>query len=174
MAAVHSPVAIEFRRNLYELAAAHPDRDPSMLGQEAWEALEEKPQSKTMRSRANVEMYLSDPDKWSPFLDEIALERAIQFDWKVIDNLTPYEYQELVHRLSEMDDPWDYHISNSGWRKIAKSGGAWSKDLGGALPTIDIRTPRRLAYLAGPEMARRRLTRRVQEKVKRDAEAQAA
>src|SRR5690625_25584 len=102
MAAVHNPVAIEFRRNLYELAAAHPDRDPSMLGQDAWEALEEKPRSKTMRSRANVEMYLSDPDKWSPFLDEIALERAIRFDWKVIDNLTPYEYQELVRRLSEM------------------------------------------------------------------------
>src|SRR5690625_1530792 len=145
MAAVHSPVAIEFRRNLYELAAAHPDRDPSMLGQDAWEALEEKPRSKTMRSRANVEMYLSDPDKWSPFLDEIALERAIRFDWKVIDNLTPYEYQELVRRLSEMDDPWDYHVSNSGWRKIAKSGGGWSQEPKGARATSALRIPPRLA-----------------------------
>lgn len=176
MAALHSPVMVEFRRHLYELAAEQPDRDPSMLGREAWDMLDEKPKSKSVRNRANVISYLSNPDKYSPFVDEIAVERALDFDWDVIANLTPLEWEVVVDRLARMYDPWDYHASNGGWRKIAKSGGNWSKDLGGALPTIDITTARRRRFMSGGEKERRALQRRVFREVREreEREAQAA
>lgn len=42
-----------------------------------------------------------------PVIDEVAIERGLNFDWPVIQAMTIDERYELYRRLSEMDDPWE-------------------------------------------------------------------
>lgn len=49
--------------------------------------------------RERVEFVLGDMDRHSPWLDDIALARAYQWDWPVIDALTLDERRALYQRL---------------------------------------------------------------------------
>lgn len=78
---------------------------------------------KVSLTRAEVETWLSDPDRYSPWMDLIAIERAAQFDWDVIDNLTRHEYAALCARLNEesfnvrASNPMSYGTSPLGGRE---------------------------------------------------------
>lgn len=42
----------------------------------------------------------------SPFLDDIAMDRALRFDHDVINNLSIYEYREFVTVLARRGEHW--------------------------------------------------------------------
>lgn len=44
--------------------------------------------------------WVTQPDRWAPHFDEIALERALRFDGPVIDNLSYFEFIEFCRRLN--------------------------------------------------------------------------
>lgn len=54
-----------------------------------------------------VRMWLEDPATWSPFVDEVAIRRALAFDWDVIENLSRLEVRTFIDRLLEMEDPFE-------------------------------------------------------------------
>lgn len=51
--------------------------------------------------------WIQDPDTWSPYVDEIAIARALDFDWDVIHNLSRAEVAVFLDRLAAMDDAFD-------------------------------------------------------------------
>lgn len=53
-------------------------------------------------TKSLVREWIENPDENTPFLDEIALDRAMEFDWDVIDNLTKRERHELHNRLAPL------------------------------------------------------------------------
>lgn len=54
-----------------------------------------------------IKTWLSDPAAWSPFVDEVAVRRAVAFDWDAIENLSRLEVTEFITRLAGMDDPFE-------------------------------------------------------------------
>lgn len=52
-----------------------------------------------------VEAWLSNPRKWSPFPDVIALKRALRWDWGVVENLSDTERVVLARILARHPDP---------------------------------------------------------------------
>lgn len=52
-----------------------------------------------------VVAWLTNPDRYSPFIDEIAVERAVAFDWSAFSSLTPAERREFGDRLAQMPNP---------------------------------------------------------------------
>jgi len=50
--------------------------------------------------------WLSVPEVFSPHVDRVAIGRALDFDWPVIEQLTNKERKLFVAALAEMDDPW--------------------------------------------------------------------
>lgn len=69
----------------------------------------------TCYSPAHVRRWLSNPVANSPHVDEIALERAINFDWDVIRALTIRERQILGARLARMRDPFESESESARW-----------------------------------------------------------
>lgn len=62
------------------------------------------PASRKHRLRSSIRNWLSDPGLYSPHMDESALERALAFDWGVIERLSSVETAEFYSRLAAMDD----------------------------------------------------------------------
>jgi hypothetical protein len=93
----------------YELlCSSMPDDDPGVLAEEA--ATQILPVLRSLGwhgTRSHLLRWLGNPDKYEPYLDEVALARAINFDWPVIRRLTADETTELYERLAQMDDPYD-------------------------------------------------------------------
>lgn len=58
-----------------------------------------------------VRRWVEDPDKWSPFIDEVAVARALDFDWGVIDRLTRDEREVFLARLENHPDPFGHGTS---------------------------------------------------------------
>ena len=56
-------------------------------------------------STRDAKLWLSQPETYSPFIDEVAVERAVNFDWDVIENLSRVEDAELIKRLAKHHDP---------------------------------------------------------------------
>lgn len=42
-------------------------------------------------------------DRWFPFIDEVAMERALAGDRQVLERMTVWERQEITHRIADMD-----------------------------------------------------------------------
>lgn len=55
---------------------------------------------------SEVRDWLSNPRRHTPHLDEVAIDRAMDFDWPVVRSLTVIERQHLARRLAAHDDPW--------------------------------------------------------------------
>lgn len=55
---------------------------------------------------ATIIKWLSDPSEHTPHVDEVALRRALDFDWEAIRNLTALERSMFYGRLADMADPW--------------------------------------------------------------------
>src|SRR5690606_8401342 len=91
--------------------------------------------------------FLSDPGLYSPFVDEIAIERALAFDWDVIARLSMRETEVFYDRLAEMDDPFEDIAST---HPIPRKQGSGSTE-------IDLETPRRKRWREGGDLWRDRI-----------------
>lgn len=49
-------------------------------------------------------------DLYSPWVDELAIERAVAFDWAVIDRLTARESDVFIDRLADLGENWSSHM----------------------------------------------------------------
>lgn len=80
--------------------------------------------------------WLSEPDKWSPYVDEVALERAWDLDWPVIDRLSHLEWTIFLERVARHPDPFgeeEYRSTSRKGKDYRTEGGnnlrweAWSR-----------------------------------------------
>lgn len=95
-----------------------------------------------------IQRFLSDPGLYSPFVDEIAIERALAFDWDVIARLSMRETEVFYDRLAEMDDPFeDIASTHLIPRKHGESGST----------EIDLEGPRRKRWREGGDLWRDRI-----------------
>lgn len=101
----------------------------------------------------DIERWLSNPDHESPYVDEVAVERALGFDWDAIRRLTRHEREEFYDRLAASSDPWGFYESEFGKDMSPKSvSPLWS------------------AWMNGSETERRSIRRGIE---RRRAQAQA-
>lgn len=54
-----------------------------------------------------VREWMEHPERYTPFVDETAIVRALAFDWGVIENLSDLEREVLVRQLAVLDDPFE-------------------------------------------------------------------
>src|SRR5690606_22271636 len=94
-----------------------------------------------------IQRFLSDPGLYSPFVDEIAIERALAFDWDVIARLSMRETEVFYDRLAEMDDPFEDIAPTP---PIPRKQGSGSTE-------IDLATPRRKRWREGGDLWRDRI-----------------
>ena len=111
----------------------------------------------------DVRHWLDDPDRFSPHIDEIALELAMGFNWDVIAALTQTEYGMFLDRLDAMRDPFD--VDTEVWT----SNGSAPR---GGKRLVDA-SRRRWAYLRGPARRRHQLVDTLARKRMRAAEVAA-
>lgn len=116
----------------------------------------------TRYATEQVEGWLRDPS-WSPYVDEVAVTRAIDFDWDVISSLTRAERAELTRRLAEMANPYDLDADAE-----------ISALLHRGLSYTPSRTTRRLRWEAGEKSARRAIQNDVKNYLNRLAGAELA
>jgi hypothetical protein len=50
-------------------------------------------------SRNTISNWLRDPARYSPYIDEVAMERCLQGDRKVFENLSMWELREFYERV---------------------------------------------------------------------------
>lgn len=93
-----------------------------------------------------IRTWLNNPGKFSPYIDEVAVKRAIEFDFYVVDNLTVDEMALVIRKLAERSDPWGVLVQ----RDLAPH----TRD-GEAIVEVD--EPRREAFMAGTASQRGRL-----------------
>ena len=71
--------------------------------------------------RTKVNGWFKRRDLYSPYVDEVALERAMRFEPAAIDGLTPRERGEFYDRLSTHPDPFGFaneppNLPHSDWK----------------------------------------------------------
>lgn len=98
--------------------------------------------------REQIKVWLDNPARFSPHIDEVAVRRAIEFDWPVIDALTLDELEEATRRLKRRSDPWGVLIQSD----LAPH----TRD-GEAVVEVDV--PRRDAFQNGTLTQRTRVQR---------------
>lgn len=76
--------------------------------------------------------WLRKPEKFSPFIDEIAMERAMEWEWRVYDNLSADEKIELYKRLANHPDPFGAGRDTELDRAIRKHTGKQATSTAGA------------------------------------------
>ena len=91
------------------------------------------------KTRDQIKNWINKPELWSPFLDEIALERALNGDKAVYDRLSNYERAEFWKRdraLAEREVKYVFtgNGDGSGWpnprtKFVAKMLGLALKDI---------------------------------------------
>lgn len=91
--------------------------------------------------RQQIGSWLADPATHTPHLDEIALERALRFEWDVVEALSEAERDEWMRRLSAQIDPWDDALE--------------ARDNDGVLTQA---SQRRMAWLEAPQEVRGRVS----------------
>src|SRR5690606_12897120 len=122
---------IDFRRRVFEIAAAaeHALGYPGNLDRVVDLTVEQyrhETGDRSSRTRpARIAALLADPARFSPFVDEVAIERALAFDWSVIARLSDLEWQTVTDRLAAMPDPWEMESVNRASRPSA-TGEGWS------------------------------------------------
>lgn len=70
-----------------------------------------RPNPSRSKMRGRVLNWFQDQGYWTPFLDEVAILRAMEFDEDAIKGLSGDERAELIRRLAAMEHPWGYTTS---------------------------------------------------------------
>lgn len=159
---------LEVRKSLWEwLTDHHPEvwdypdhpalKSPEVLDGAA-EYLARRHGGHPSARRPQVLRWLSKPDYFNPFPDGNAIERALLFDWAVINRLSACEVDIFYDLLASMEDPYDQDqevidVTNN---------------------EVISATPRRYAYLSGTKEQRRMVRVTVEKRRKRSREAVAA
>ena len=91
---------------------------------------------------SNVRRWLLNPAKFTPFIDEVAMKRAANFDWGVFATLSDDERALLFVRLAKMIDPYSIGFDRE---LLAFSGMTWAER---------VTTPRRVAWESGTKRER--------------------
>lgn len=74
-------------------------------------------------TRAAVKRWLENPSWHSPYIDDVAIDRALDFDWSAIDGLTHAERSVFYDRLAGMDDPFEDEPEDVAlWRRLVNAG----------------------------------------------------
>lgn len=106
---------------------------------------EERRRAHSLRTNwlRSASRWLADPVKHSPYIDKLAVQRALEFEWSVVDALTEAEREIFYDTLAAMDDPYE-------WRRD------WTIDLyyslvgeAGDRPTSPPPSPRRVRWMSG-------------------------
>ena len=58
-------------------------------------------------SRDALRKWYYEPETWSPYLDEVALERALAGDHSAYRHLSKFEYQEFDRRVEALRPGWN-------------------------------------------------------------------
>lgn len=161
---------IEYRKHIFEIAAelveetGVSDVDEVDPGEVARRYREATGDSSSRTRPARVGRLLADPARFSPFVDEVAVERALDFDWGAIERLSDVEWWEVVDRLAAMRDPWDLEESRVPLYAEASALGIAGDRNGGMADlyparneAVELVTSRRSRLLEGPEPLRSRL-----------------
>lgn len=61
-----------------------------------------------------IARWLRDPLEYSPYVDMVAVERAVDLDYSVVPALTARERREVGRRLAEMEEPWGDRLGDMG------------------------------------------------------------
>lgn len=61
-------------------------------------------------SRETITYWVRQPAKFDPYLDDIAIERALLGERKVFENLTRWEEMEVLARLGDILDSQEDHL----------------------------------------------------------------
>jgi hypothetical protein len=96
---------------------------------------------------ASLRLWLANPAKFSPFIDPVAIERAMNFDWPVVQALSMDERSEFYRRLAAMHDPFSLGYDPE---LLKLSGMTWAQ------PAM---SKRRTAWLAGTKSEHDSVTR---------------
>src|SRR5690606_13593957 len=119
---------IAFRRTVFDIFAAaehalgYVDHDEAVAL--TVEQYRHETGDKSARTRpSRIAALLADPARFSPFVDEVAVERALAFQWGVIESLSDLEWQTLIERLAAMPDPYDVQASRVPLYDVAEAAG---------------------------------------------------
>lgn len=151
----------ENRPDLWDRALApdDPELTPELLSTLARIATAAEPTMAKVQP-SSVRVWLTNPQMHSPFVDEQAIERALDFDWPVFDALTRAERNELGRRLAAHPDPFgEEHPMD--WVFDTYKIGA---------PRVGAPTPRYLRYMEGTQEQREAI-RHLHRKALREAKA---
>jgi hypothetical protein len=90
----------------------------------------------------NVARWLANPAKHTPHIDEVAMKRAADFEWAVVERLSDDEHSLLYERIGKMIDPFSIGFD----RELLKASGMdW---------TQRTPSPRRTRWEAGTKRQR--------------------
>lgn len=158
--------SLDYRRALYEARTEDADiplsdEEIKRIRLEAWHAIGETG-GKVRYSLAEVRRWLENPDLWSPFVDWIAIERALDFDWPVIESLTHLEYAIFIERIINLYDPLSqgYEFKTNTQARVHENQQSV--------------LPRRQRYLAGTDDQRNRLNKAMDWQRRKMAKLEAA
>lgn len=122
--------------------------------------------ARSLRSET-VRLWLTRPDEFSPYVDDVLVERALQFEPTIQASLSSADYEAFLHRLAELADPWALDGDNIRVPSEGNHGDTSTGDWGGGLndprwvaPERILRA-RRVNWLALPEWRRNKITERV-------------
>lgn len=99
----------------------------------------------------HVALWLSDPGKFTPFIDEVAIRRALNFDWQVYESLSEDEKMVWADRLAAMANPYGNGTDPELDAILAKHSSRTTRTGGEYIP------PRYGAYLRGAAAQRDRV-----------------
>jgi hypothetical protein len=91
--------------------------------------------------RKVIRNYLANPGKFTPFIDQIAIERARDFDPVALAGLSLDEFDYLIALFSLMEEPWEFF-------------GGENEDARFKANRNPQKSPRRMAYEALPDKVR--------------------
>lgn len=68
---------------------------------------------KFTEARIKVGKWFANPEKYDPHVDKVAVERALNFDWDVIERLSLDERDLFYDKLAAMDDPFEDGVGDN-------------------------------------------------------------
>lgn len=104
-------------------------------------------------NKEDVTRWLSRPEEFTPYIDEVAVSRAWNFDVKALDHLSSDERALLGYRLYVHPDQWDEGEGQV--RSIVRGGGGTTSPRRMAYEALSFNEQQRYAYLeqeVGPKV----------------------
>lgn len=102
------------------------------------------------RLAGQIGVWLGEPAYFTPYVDRVAVDRAMGFDWPVIRRLSEREADALIERLAAMSDPFSEYEVHYSTPVNARE-----------FPKVIWESQRRMAFNSGEPIERKTLNRAV-------------